>query len=117
MNLGGVLLTVGKLDEALQYNLYAVLSRPNDALANSQHGMTYFAVNNFALAEKYLLVAKRLDPAHFSHPQLTLAEIYLRRNQRPKAAMEMEDFLQHHPDWPQAPNIRAAITKLRNDLK
>lgn len=113
VNLGGVLLTLGKLDEALQFNLYAVLSRPNDALANSQLGMTYFAVNNLPLAEKYLLVAKRLDPAHFSHPQLTLAEVYLRRKQRAEAAAEMEDFLRQHPDWPRGGSLREAIARLR----
>ena len=113
VNLGGVLLTLGKLDEALQFNLYAVLSRPNDALANSQLGMTYFAVNNLPLAEKYLLIAQRLDPAHFSHPQLTLADLYLRRNQRSQAAAELEDFLVQHPDWPQAQGLRERIRLLR----
>jgi tetratricopeptide (TPR) repeat protein len=115
VNLGGVLLTLGKLDEALQFNLYAVLSRPQDALANSQLGMTYFAVNNLDLAEKYLEIAKRLDPAHFSHPQMTLAEIHLRRHQPAAAADELEDFLRRHPDWPQAANIRLAVAKLRNE--
>lgn len=113
VNLGGVLLTLGKLDEALEYNLYAVLSRPNDALANSQLGMTYFCVRNLDLAQKYLEIAKRLDPAHFSHPQLTLAEIHLRRNERAQAADELEDFVRRHPDWPKAPQIRSEITELR----
>ena len=97
-----------------EYNLYAVLTRPNDALANSQLGMTYFAVNNLALAQKYLEIAKRLDPAHFSHPQLTLAEIHLRRNEQALAADELEDFLRQHPDWPRAESIRLAVAKLRN---
>jgi len=42
VNLGGVLVTMHKLDEAADYNLRAVLARPNDALANSQLGQTYF---------------------------------------------------------------------------
>lgn len=113
VNLGGVLLTLGKLDEALEYNLAAVLGRPNDALANSQLGMTYFAVNNLPLAQKYLELAKRLDPAHFSHPQLILAEIHLRRHEQALAAAELEEFLRQHPDWPNAPDMRAAIAKMR----
>ncbi len=112
VNLGGVLLTMGKLDEALDFNLYAVLNRPNDALANAQLGMTYFAVNNLDLAIKYLEVARRLDPAHFSHPQMTLAEIYLRRGQPKAAAEQMKDFLRWHPDWPQKDALRQAIEKL-----
>jgi len=113
VNLGGVLLTLNKLDEALEYNLAAVLSRPNDALANSQLGMTYFAVDNLTLAQKYLEIAKRLDPAHFSHPQLTLAAIHVRRHEEAAAADELEDFLRRHPDSPQASELRAAIAKMR----
>src|SRR5205823_6567926 len=42
VNLGGVLINLGKLDDAWNYNVFAVLSRPTDALANAQLGMTYF---------------------------------------------------------------------------
>lgn len=113
VNLGGTLLSLGKVDEALQYNLYAVLSRPNDALANSQLGMSYFEARNLDLAQKYLEIAKRLDPAHFSHPQLLLVEIHLRRNQHAAAANELEDFVRHHPDWPAAAKMLEAAEKLR----
>lgn len=113
VNLGGVYVTTGKFDEAWKYNLNAVLRRPNDALANSQLGMTYFGLGRFDLAEKYLLEAIRLDPAHFSHPQLTLAEIYLRRSDKARAADVLEDFLRRHPDNPARDSIRAVISKLR----
>lgn len=113
VNLGGVLLTLGNIDQAMQYNLFAVLARPDDALANSQLGMSYFAAGSPDLAKKYLLKAKSLDPAHFSHPQLVLAEIYLREGDAGGAAAELEDFLARHPDAPQAPKIREAAARLR----
>jgi len=113
VNLGGALLSELKLDEALKYNLYAVLARPNDALANSQLGLTYFHVGRLDLAEKYLKEAVRLDPGHFSHPQLALAEIHLRRGQRALAADDLEDFVRRHPDWPAAAKMREAAAKLR----
>ena len=112
VNLGGVLVTELKLDEALQTNLFAVLARPNDALANSQLGLAYFHLNGLDLAEKYLRTAVRLDPAHFSHPQLVLAEIDLRRGERRKAAEDLRDFLSHHPDWHAAAKMRQAIEEL-----
>jgi tetratricopeptide (TPR) repeat protein len=68
VNLGGVLVTVHKLDEAADYNLRAVLARPNDALANSRLGLTYFEMARMDLAEKYLERTRQIDPAHFSHP-------------------------------------------------
>jgi tetratricopeptide (TPR) repeat protein len=113
VNLGGVLLTLEKFDEAYQYNLFAVLKRPRDALANSQFGMNYFALGKPDLAEKYLLEARRLDPGHFSHPQLLLAEIYLRRHDPAKAADQLEDFLRYHPDWPAAEKMRESVARLR----
>ena len=47
VNLGGVLVTLNKLDEAWKFNGFAVLERPGDALANSQMGMTYFGLGDF----------------------------------------------------------------------
>lgn len=112
VNLGGALLTLGNLEEAWKYNLYAVLARPDDALANSQLGMTYFALNNYPLAIKYLNGAKRIDPVHFSFPQLTLAQIYLRMDNPTAAATELEDFLHRHPDAPNAAKIRLLLERI-----
>jgi Tfp pilus assembly protein PilF len=113
VNLGGVLVTLHKLDEAADYNLRAVLVRPNDALANSQLGLTYFELGRMDLGEKYLERTRQIDPAHFSHPQLLLAEIHLRRGERREAAAVLEEFLKYHPGWPQAAKMRQTIDELR----
>jgi tetratricopeptide (TPR) repeat protein len=113
VNLGGVLIDLKKIDEAMDYNLHAVLVRPDDALANSQLGLTYFAVGRYDLAQKYLERALRIDPAHFSYPQLTLAEIHLRGGNRRAAADDLEDLLKYHPDYPEAAKVREEISKLR----
>jgi tetratricopeptide (TPR) repeat protein len=91
VNLGGVLLNLDRASEALDYNQSAVRRRPNDALANAQLGLNYFELNDMERAEESLKAAIRLDPAHFSHPQLTLAEIYLRRGDRAAAVEQMQD--------------------------
>jgi tetratricopeptide (TPR) repeat protein len=113
VNLGGVLINLGKLDEAWKYNVYAVLKRPGDALANAQLGMTYMQLRKLELAEKYLKEARRIDPAHFSHPQIHLAAIYAATDRKPLAAEQLEEFLRYHPDAPSAGTIRATIDKLR----
>lgn len=113
VNLGGALVTMGRYEEAWNYNLHAVLYRPNDALAQAQMGMTYFGMGKLELAEKYLLEARRLDAGHFSNPQLLLAEIYLRQKRAGAAADQMEEFLHYHPDWPNAAEMRRGISKLR----
>jgi len=113
VNLGGVSINLRKFEEALQYNLYATLTQPNDALANSQLGMSYFYLGKLDLAHKYLTAAKRIDPAHFSNPQLILAEIALRRQDRTAAAGELAEFLQYHPDSPEAGQIKEKLAQLR----
>jgi tetratricopeptide (TPR) repeat protein len=113
VNLGGVLINLNNLDEAYTFNLHAVLRRPNDPLANAQFGMTYLGMGKLDLAEKYLLEARRLDPAHFSNPQLLLAEIYVREKRFSESAAQLEEFLRYHPDSPNARQMRENITKLR----
>jgi outer membrane protein assembly factor BamD (BamD/ComL family) len=57
--------------------------------------------------------AKRLDPAHFSRPQWTLAQIYLRTGDPKAAAAELEEFIRLHPDSPDRERARAAIEELK----
>ncbi len=109
VNLGGVLLSLRRYTEALDYNRYAVGQQPRDALANVQLGMNYFYLGRPDPALKYLLEAKRLDPNHFSFPQLFLAEIYFGRGKPAEAVAELEDFLRRHPDAPQAEAARKVV--------
>jgi tetratricopeptide (TPR) repeat protein len=104
---------LGNTEEARQFNVEAVLRRSNDALAHAQLGMTYLAMQKLDLAEKHLLEACKLDPAHFSHPQLHLTEVYIRKNDPRRAADQLEVFLQHHPDYPTASKMREAIKQWR----
>ena len=113
VNLGGVLLSLQRYNEALEWNLEAVKMRPRDALANAQLGMNYYALLEDELAIRHLNEAKRLDPGHFSAPQLVLADLYLRRKERDKSAAELEEFLKLHPDTPAADKLRAQISALR----
>jgi tetratricopeptide (TPR) repeat protein len=114
VNLGGVLVTLHKLAEALDRNSQAVALRPNDALAQSQLGMTYYLLGQFDLATKHLEQAREIDPTHFSFPQLILAQIHFRQGDPHAAADALEDFLSHHPDWPQATAVRNMIVQARS---
>ncbi len=114
VNLGGVLLNLGNFDEALKYNSEAVRHRPQDALAQSQLGMSYALLNRLDAAEEHLLVSIRLDPDHFSRPQLALADVYLRKNEPGRAADQLQSFLRQHPDWPEAAKMREQIAQWRS---
>jgi tetratricopeptide (TPR) repeat protein len=112
VNLGGVLLKKNAAEDALPFNQRAVRDRPEDALANAQLGMNYFKLNQFDQAEQFLLAAKRLDPAHFTQPQLFLAEIYVRRGRRSAAIKELEGLLALRPDGTLSDRIRRSLAEL-----
>jgi len=113
VNLGAAYLELFEPYKALEWNLKATEARPNDPLAHSQLGQTYFVLGRFIEAEAELKRAKELDPAHFSHPQLVLAEIYRQRGDYAAAAAELEDFLAQHPDDPSADAVKSYLEALR----
>ena len=117
VNLGGTLLSMGRHEDALPYNQYAVLARPQSALANSQIGMNHFFLGDAPQALGYLEKAKRLDPSHFSHPQLILARLHTQQGRAPEAIEELEDFLLRHPDSPKADQVQQSIENLRDRLR
>ncbi len=109
VNLGGTLLELDRYTEALPFNLNATMARPDDALAHAQMGMNLFALGHHDNAINYLKQAKKLDPSHFSNPQLLLAEIYLRKGDRPAALAELEEFVKLHPDNALARRMKEAL--------
>lgn len=114
LNLGGVLLNLGRPKEALDYNRFAAHVHPNDALANSQLGINYFQLGQFDQAEQYLTTAEHADPSHFSHPQLMLAQIYARRGDKPSTLRELRDFVSRFPDSPAAQEIRKNLEQFED---
>ena len=113
VNLGGVLVTTGQLEEGRKVNDEAIARSPQDALAQSQLGMNYLFLGKLELAEKHLLRATELDSKHFSHPQLHLAEVYTAAERLKSAAAQLESFLRNHPDHPDAAWIRELLKNWR----
>ncbi len=113
VNLGGALLSQGKIAESLPINLRAVETQPDDALAQSQLGQSYFYLGQLDSAERHLKQAKALDPRHFSYPQLVLAQIYQLRQDAPSQIGEFEEFLQYHPDSEFVPQVTEWLRQAR----
>jgi tetratricopeptide (TPR) repeat protein len=76
--------------------------------------MNHFFLGESASALDYLEKAKRLDPSHFSHPQLTLAQLHAQQGRAPEAIKELEDFLRRHPDSPRVDQVQQSIENLRH---
>jgi len=115
VNLGGALLSLGRAEEAVEVNTRAQAAQPKDALANAQLGLSYYLKGNDTEALNYLLLTEQLDPAHFTSPQIPLANIYLRNSDEQSAVEELEDFLVRHPDSPEADSVRAMIRRIREE--
>lgn len=115
LNLGGTLVSLGRYAEALQINRQAVAVQADDVLANSQLGVCYMMLGKNEEARTYLSKAKALDPGHFSLPQLSLAEIYLREGSKQSALRELEDFVVRHPDSPLADKVRERLVRLQSE--
>ncbi|HYK89625.1 MAG TPA: tetratricopeptide repeat protein [Acidobacteriota bacterium] len=116
VNLGGALLSQAKIEESLSVNEQAAKLKPDDPLAQSQLGQSYYFSGRLDEAEGHLKLAKKLDPSHYSCPQLVLVEIYARRNQLPSAIAEIEEFLKLHPDSPLVPRMQKALADARARL-
>ena len=109
VNLGGVLVSMGRIGEGRELNSSAVARKPKDPLAHAQLGMTYLRMNWLIPAEAHLKIAASLDPKHFSLPQLSLAEVYVRMNRKLSAAEQLSELLRQHPDRPDQAKVRETI--------
>lgn len=112
VNLGGALLSLNRIPESLEANLAAARERPDDALAHAQLGLSYYFLKRPEEAARHLERAVALDPAHFSLPQLPLADIYLQGKDTVSAARVLRQFLALHPDSAQAPAVRKQLEAL-----
>jgi tetratricopeptide (TPR) repeat protein len=115
VNLGAALLLQRKLDEALEMNGRSVKMNSRDPLARSQLGQTYLALGDIQKAIEQLIIAKSLDPSHFSYPQLILAEIYRMQGDSSRQISELEDFLDRHPDSEISGQIREVLKAAKEE--
>ncbi len=113
VNLGGALLALGRDREAMEINRHAQNARPKDPLANAQLGLSYLALGEYVTAIEYFQATEQQDPAHFTYPQISLAQIYLRLADGERAVRQLEEFLRIHPDSPKVEAVRAAIDRVR----
>ncbi len=113
VNLGAALLSQGENDDALRVNSDAVKAKPDDPLAQSQLGQTFYRLGRLGEAEEHLRLAKTLDPSHFSFPQLVLAQIYESRQNYSMMMHELEEFLKLHPDSAKAAGVLEKLQSAR----
>ena len=116
VNLGETLLSEGKPEEALPYNLKALEAQSFDAMANALLGLNYVALHEDDQAVGYLIRTKQIDPLHYSQPQLVLAGIYQRKSQSDSALLELEEFVRLHPDYTENQRILQQMVQIKSKV-
>ncbi len=113
INLGGSLMANGEFPAALEAHEHAYKLRPDDPLANSQLALNYFYMHDYEEATKYFKQLRALDPQSATAPQLFLAHIALLQKNRSEAQEYIRDYLQQHPNSPQAAHLQRTLNNLR----
>ena len=113
MSLGGTLISRNKTKESLEVFLQAVKARPDDPEAQARLGLSYLLLDKPDQAKEHLEEAKKLEPGHFTCPQLLIAQIYTRRGDVAAAITELEGFIKLHPDLEMTASVRESIKQLR----
>jgi tetratricopeptide (TPR) repeat protein len=113
LSLGGALISQKKVRESLQVFVRAVKLRPEDPEGQARLGLNYLMLEELDKAKEHLEEAKKIEPGHFSCPQLFLAQIHARRGDVASSIAELEEFLKLHPDLEMVPSVRETIKQLR----
>jgi Tfp pilus assembly protein PilF len=113
LSLGGTLISQKKTKEGLQVFVRAVKLRSEDPEGQARLGLTYLMLEDLDKAKEHLEEARKVEPGHFSCPQLFLAQIHARRGDVASSIAELEEFLKLHPDLEMVPSVRETIKQLR----
>ena len=108
-----VLTVLGRHREAVTVGESVLKIRPGDPMSNSQIGVNLLELGEVDGAVQHLTAAKKVDPNHFSAPQLVLARIWMDRRKPDWAIGEVEDYLKRHPGAPDAASLRAWMERIR----
>ncbi len=112
MNLGGSLLAIGRYQEALEASKKAFKLGPDDAIANAQLGLSYYYLHDYAQARERFKRVLALDPVFPDGPQLFLAQIAIRQGAFAEAMEYLRDYLELHPNAPDAGQARRTLAAL-----
>jgi Flp pilus assembly protein TadD len=96
-NLGSVLESAGRYDEAMEYLRRAVTVRPQSAPAHNMLGTVYQALGQFPQAAAEFRAALQLDPASLDS-DYNLGNVLLAQNQPADAVACFERVLRANPD-------------------
>ena len=112
LNLGSTLLSMSQFRQSLDASLKALALRPDDAMVNSLVACAHYYLRQYDQARFYFEKVMAQDPSFANSPQLYLAHIALAENRDADAEEYYRQFLNLHPNSPQAPHYRELLAGL-----
>ena len=113
LNLGRVLKTQNRYEEAVDPFRAAIQARPDSADAHFQLGDTYLKLKQGSKAVPELNEALRLDPQGKAETHLLLAALYDGAGLKDRAAGEYRQFLSKRPDYRDRKKLERYISEHR----
>lgn len=114
LNLGIALLEAKKEKEAEEQLREALKRNSNVPSAHMYLGIALLRLNKLDEAEKELVIATAVNASHLGMANYYLGGIYWRKQDYPRAAEQLEKYLQFSPNAPDAERVRATIKDLRS---
>jgi tetratricopeptide (TPR) repeat protein len=106
VNLSSSLLSLSKFGEAFDASKHAYEMLPQEPIVIGYYAKSLYYLRKFDAARTEFERLKRMDPANRQFPQLFLAQIALVQGKPSTAGQYLKEFLQMHPNSPEARHYR-----------
>jgi tetratricopeptide (TPR) repeat protein len=106
----------GDLPGAIGYLERATEAQPTSWLYQDRLAVAYMNQGDLEKAETHAVRATQVGKGHAADTQLILAQVLLKRNDRPRAIQALDAFLSAEPNSPKAPSARQLIESLQIQL-
>jgi tetratricopeptide (TPR) repeat protein len=113
-SLGALLNAERRYNEAAAVLEEGVRQAPGSWQFYFQMGVAEYGMKHYDVAEQQYLKARSLTSAPAPELDAKLADVYLRKNDFPKAYAEMQDYLKAEPDGPLAPRIKDIMKQMES---
>ncbi len=113
-SLGALLNAEKRYDEAATVLEQAVRQAPGSWQFHFQMGVAEYGLKQYDEAEQQYRKAQSLTSTPEPELDAKLADVYLRKNDFPKAYAEMQNYLKAEPEGPLAPRIKEIIKQMES---
>jgi tetratricopeptide (TPR) repeat protein len=114
VNLSSSLISLSRFGEAFEASKHAYEMLPQEPIVIGYYAKSLYYLHKFDAARKQFEILERMDPGNQSYPQLFLAQIALVKGDIATARQYVKEFLQLHPNNPEARQYRSFLKDIES---